>query len=70
MKWLLLNQHYVNLEFLNCRMSVLEEVVSSEQQLVQLLVSGLVSHQTMILHGPGLVCCNQKGLNDPVEYRQ
>ncbi len=47
MKWHLLNQHYVSLEFPSLEISVLEEVVSSEQQLVQLLVSGTVSRQTM-----------------------
>ncbi len=47
MLWLLLNQHYVSLGFKNLEISVLEEVVSSEAQLVQVLVSGLVSLETM-----------------------
>ncbi len=55
MNWLLLNQHYVNLESRNYKIFVLEEVLSSELQLVLLLVSGLVSHQTGMLlsHGTG-----------------
>ncbi len=49
MKWLLLNQLYVNLDSVNSKMSVLEEVVSSEPLLVQLLVSGSISLKTMRL---------------------
>ncbi len=47
MQWLLLNQHFVSLDSENFRISVLEEVVSSELQLVRLLVSGMVSQKTM-----------------------
>ncbi len=47
MQWHLLNQHFVSLESIRCEISVLEEVLSSELQLVQLLVSGMVSHRTM-----------------------
>jgi len=47
MKWHLLNQLYVNSDTKSLEMSVLEEVVSSEQQLVLLLVSGSVSQKTM-----------------------
>jgi len=54
MKWHLLNQHYVNMDFRNFEISVLEEVVSSEQQLVQLLVSGTVSPRTMTLASHGV----------------
>ncbi len=53
MKWLLLNQHYVNSDSINSKISVLEEVVSSGAQLVLLLVSGLVSSRTMTLHSHG-----------------
>jgi len=53
MKWHLLNQHCVSMDYTNFAISVLEEVVSSEQQLVQVLVSGKVSLGTMISHGPG-----------------
>ncbi len=49
MQWHLLNQLCVNLDFVNSKISVFEEVVSSELQLVQLLVSGMASHQTMSL---------------------
>ncbi len=62
MLWHLLNQYYVNSDFKNSVMSVLEEVVSSEQQLVQVLVSGPVSSETLILHGHGPECYNRKGL--------
>ncbi len=47
MKWLLLNQLCVNLVSKSLGISVLEEVLSSEQQLVQVLVSGTVSSRTM-----------------------
>ncbi len=67
MQWQLLNQLYVNLDYRNLGVSVLEEVVSSEAQLVQLLVSGMVSQKTMILHSHGHPCCNQIDLNK--EYR-
>ncbi len=49
MQWHLLNQHYVNLHPINSVISVLEEVVSSEAQLVQVLVSGVISSETMKL---------------------
>ncbi len=47
MQWLLLNQLFVSLDYKNFGISVFEEVVSSDQQLVQVLVSGSVSHKTM-----------------------
>ncbi len=47
MQWLLLNQHYVSLHPIDLEISVLEEVVSSEQQLVSVLVSGHISLETM-----------------------
>ncbi len=47
MIWLLLNQLYVNLDYQGYKISVLEEVVSSEVQLVQVLVSGRISSKTM-----------------------
>ncbi len=47
LRWLLLNQLSVNLELEDCKTSVLEEVVSSEAQLVQVLVSGHISLETM-----------------------
>jgi len=51
MKWLLLNQSYVHMEWPN--LSVLEEVVSSEQSLVLLLASGSISRRTgmSVYHG-------------------
>jgi len=55
MKWHLLNQHCVSTDYTNYRISVLEEVVSSEQQLAQVLVSGKVSLGTMMSHGHGRV---------------
>ncbi len=59
MDWHLLNQHCVNLDSENFEISVLEEVVSSEQQLVQVLVSGVISSKTMtsLLHSQEW--CNQ-----------
>jgi len=59
MNWLLLNQLCVNSESKNYKMCVLEEVLSSEVQLVLLLVSGTVSQVTMISHGHGLLWNNQ-----------
>ncbi len=53
MNWLLLNQFYVNTDYTNSKISVLEEVVSSEQQLVQVLASGTVSLKTMMSRGHG-----------------
>ncbi len=47
MIWLLLNQLFVNLDYQGYKISVLEEVVSSEVQLVQVLVSGRISQETM-----------------------
>ncbi len=47
MQWHLLNQLYVNLDYQNSVISVFEEVVSSELQLVQVLVSGMVCLETM-----------------------
>ncbi len=59
MKWRLLNQHYVNLDSRSYQMCVLEEVISSELQLVQLLVSGMVSQETMNSIGHGHQVFNQ-----------
>jgi len=59
MQWHLLNQHYVNLDSKNSKISVLEEVVSSEQQLASVLVSGTVSQKTMTLLGHGRQLFNQ-----------
>jgi len=67
MFWHLLNQFYVNISLTDSVVSVLEEVVSSELQLVQVLVSGQVSSMTMNLHFHGQECFSPKGLN--VEYR-
>ncbi len=63
MNWHLLNQHYVSLDFKNYEISVLEEVISSELQLVLLLVSGTVSFETMtsLFRGTGL---SQKEIED------
>ncbi len=61
MKWHLLNQLYVNSVLEDSNICVLEEVVSSELQLVQLLVSGTVSQKTMISHTLGHPCCNLTG---------
>ncbi len=67
MQWHLLNQHYVNLDYPSYAVSILEELVSSEQQLVQLLVSGMVSRQTMNSVRPLADC----SLIDRIEeYRQ
>ncbi len=53
MTWLLLNQYYASMESKSLKISVLEEVVSSELQLVQVLVSGVISSETMtsLIHG-------------------
>ncbi len=48
MKWHLLNQLYVHSEYADCHVSLLEEALSSELQLVQVLVSGIVSSQMML----------------------
>ncbi len=58
MKWHLLNQLYVNSDLENSRISVLEEVVSSELQLVQVLASGMVSLKTMTYLGLGTQAYN------------
>ncbi len=47
MQWHLLNQLYVHLGYEDYHVSLLEEVVSSEQQLAQVLVSGTVSTRTI-----------------------
>ncbi len=60
MQWHLLNQHYVNLDIINSEISVLEEVVSSEAQLVSVLVSGRISSETMNLVYPVRVVFNQR----------
>ncbi len=59
MKWHLLNQLCVNLESENSEISVLEEVLSSEVQLVLLLVSGRISSKTMMSLSHGIPCSNQ-----------
>jgi len=61
MDWLLLNQYYAPMDFENSKISVLEEVVSSAQQLVQVLVSGTVSSKTMNSVSHSALFCNQKG---------
>jgi len=67
MKWLLLNQLYASIFPTSSEISVLEEVISSELQLVQVLVSGQVSSRTMSSLFHGLLCFSQKGLQE--EYR-
>ncbi len=47
MEWQLLNQHCVTLESEDYNVVVLEELISSDLQLAQLLVSGMVSMKTM-----------------------
>ncbi len=66
MKWHLLNQHCVNLDFGNSKISVLEEVISSELQLVRLLVSGTVSLKTMTLLGLGTAVFNPEIVGGPL----
>ncbi len=58
MKWHLLNQLFVNSDYENSKISVLEEVVSSELQLVQVLASGIVSSKTMTYLGLGIQAYN------------
>ncbi len=60
MNWHLLNQLFVSLESKSYQICVLEEVLSSELQLVQLLVSGTISQETMMLLGRGLPWNNQE----------
>ncbi len=48
MQWQLLSQHYVTSEYQDLNVSLLEVVVSSQQQLALVLVSGLVSIKTML----------------------
>ncbi len=66
MDWHLLNQHYVSLDSESYRISVLEEVLSSDLQLVQVLVSGMVSLKTMISHGHRVVYSNLLSLRELV----
>jgi len=47
MFWHLLNQCYVSMDYKNSRVSVLEEVLSSDLQLVLVLASGRISTKTM-----------------------
>ncbi len=64
--WLLLNQLYVTLDYKDSVLCVLEEVVSSEVQLVQVLASGRISSKTMSLVLPfevGFNLIEQKGLH-------
>ncbi len=58
-KWHLLNQLYVNLDYQDLEMSVLEEEISSDLQLVSVLVSGTVSQETMSLAIRSSECFNQ-----------
>ncbi len=60
--WHLLNQYYVSLYLTDCEISVLEEVISSELQLVVLLVSGTISQKTMSLVSLDEACFNLVGL--------
>ncbi len=60
MKWHLLNQLFVNLDSEDYNVSILEEAVSSELSLVQLLVSGLVSVKTGTSLYRGLQVSNLK----------
>jgi len=64
MNWLLLNQFYAILGPLNFNVFVLEEVLSSELQLVQVLVSGPISFKTMISRPLSQTWYNQIGLAD------
>ncbi len=59
MQWHLLNQFYVSMDYGNSKISVLEEVVSSDPSLVQVLVSGVISSKTMMLFSHGTQCFNQ-----------
>ncbi len=59
MNWLLLNQLYVNLDSKSLGISVLEEVVSSEALLVQVLASGRISLMTLTSHFHGMEDFNQ-----------
>ncbi len=59
MKWHLLNQLYVNLGPTNLEACVLEEVVSSDLQLVQLLASVMALVRTMTSQDHGHLCYNQ-----------
>ncbi len=49
MKWLLLNQHFVSMSLTNCVDCVLEEALSSDLQLAQVLVSDMDYSKTGIL---------------------
>ncbi len=64
MKWRLLSQHYVSSGYLNYDDMVLEEAVSSELQLVQVLVSGRMSLTSMKLLGHGQEWFSHSGLED------
>jgi len=64
MDWLLLNQLCVPMQGTNSNSCVLEEVISSELQLVQVLVSGRMSFKTMISLAHSLTWFNQTGLED------
>ncbi len=61
MQWHLLNQLYVNIRLPKYEISILEDLVSSELQLVSLLMSGSVSRQTMISTSLGFQVSNQIG---------
>ncbi len=60
MKWLLLNQLSVSMSLTNCVESVLEELVSSELQLAQVLVSDTDLHRIGILQAHFLTSYNQR----------
>lgn len=59
MKWHSLNQYYVIMESQDSRITVIEDLVSSEQQWVLLLMSGTVSPKTMNLLGRGHLFYNR-----------
>jgi len=64
MEWHLLNQYCEISEFNNSAVWVLEEVISSELQLAQVLASGVISLKTMTSHFPGLKWNNPVSLTE------
>ncbi len=68
MQWLLLNQHFAYMDSKVCEMSVVEDLLSSELQLVLLLVSGMVSQETMtsLGHGTGLSLAEIEDLSQEI----
>ncbi len=59
MQWHLLSQFFVSTDSINSVMCVFEEVVSSELQLAQVLVSGKVSSETINSLNPEVQWYNQ-----------